>query len=235
MIRDLRKDVADLARALERVPSHAGGRSVMIMGSHPGEGVSSVAASLALLLSSRSSRSTWLVDLDIQSNAQFNAFQQRPFGRVGIPGRALDASLNQTPFYNVVPQLRSANGQTRASAKLLGAHQIDNTKLFVTRFRSEYVKPGQKVQIQSGGEYWAALRRVCDWAVLDAPSIDISRAGLAICRHVDAVVCVIRADKTRVEDINMLRDEIEAHGGTCAGIVMNEIRSDARLADRFSG
>jgi hypothetical protein len=234
-MKDLRNDLGDLGRALERIPSRGGGRSVMIMGARQGEGVSSVAASLAMLLSARSSRSTWLVDLNLMSNGQFNAFQKREFGRAGTPGRALDASLNQPPFYNVVPQLRTSNGQPKGQAKLLGAHQIENTKLFVTRFRSEYVKPGQKVQLRPNGEYWTALRRVSDWAVLDAPSIDVSRAGLAICRHVDAVVCVIKADKTRVDEINVLRDEIETHGGTCAGIVMNELKADARLADRFSG
>lgn len=231
---DIRSDLTDTARALERLPTHRSGRIVMIMGARRGDGVSSVAASLAVLLSGRSPRSTWLVDLNLLDNVQFKAFQGGLFPRLGRPGRALDASLKAPQFYQVVPQLRAVAGQALPAQRYLAAHRIENSNLFVTQFRTEFVKPGQKVQIRPAPDYWQALRRVSDWAVIDTPSPTVSSAGLAISRYVDGVVLVVEADGTHAHEVNSLRDEIEAHGGKVIGVVVNRVRADARLADRFA-
>ena len=231
---DVRSDVKDTARALERITSDQGGRLIMAMGAVRGEGVSSVAGSLAAILASRSPRSAWLVDLNLMDNVQFHAFQSGVFKRMGRPGRALDASLKAPQFYQVVPQLRSVDGKTQAAQRYLAAHRVDNSNLFVTHFRKEYIKPGQRIQLRPSPDYWRALRRVCDWGVIDAPSPSVSSAGLAISRYVDGVVLVVRADSTDAHEINTLRDEIEGHGGRVIGVVVNQIRGDARLADRFS-
>ena len=231
---DIRSDLTGTARALEKLPSHQGGRLVMIMSARRGDGVSSVAASLSVLLSSRSPRSTWLVDLNLRENIQFRAFEAGMFPRLGRPGRALDASLKAPQFYQVVPQLRSVAGQTMPAQRYLAAHRIENSNLFVTQFRNEYVKPGQKIQIRPAPDYWSALRRVCDWAVIDTPSPTVSSAGLAISRYVDGVVLVVQADGTHAHEVNALRDEIEAHGGRVVGVVVNQIRADARLADSLA-
>ncbi|HBH90535.1 hypothetical protein [Ponticaulis sp.] len=232
---DLRSEITDLARAVDRIPGSDRGRSVMVIGADPGNGASSVAASLAVLLAGRATRAAWLIDLDLRGNGQFNAFQQRIFPRIGLPGRPLDASLNVDQFYQVVPQVRANGGASRGPLKLLGAHRVEHSNLFVTRFRTEHIKPGQRVQVRSGGAYWDALRKVSDWAVLDAPALDSSTAGLALCRYVDGVVIVMEADQTTAESLNATRDQIEAHGGRCVGVVVNQIRGDARFADRFSG
>tara|TARA_B100000678_G_scaffold291608_1_gene309701 strand:+ start:2106 stop:2810 length:705 start_codon:yes stop_codon:yes gene_type:complete len=231
---DIRSDMAGAVRALERVSSGAGGRSVMLIGSNGGEGVSSAAASLAVLLSGRSSRGTWLIDLNLLGNGQYKAFERRMFSRMGMPGRAMDASLKTKQFYQVVPQLRSVDGRAQAPQKLLAVHKIENTNLFVTKFRGEYLNSGQKVQIRSGGDYWHALRRIADWTVVDAPSVNASSAGLAVCRYMDGVILVVEADQTEAAHVNSLREEIAAHGGQVIGVVVNQVRSDARLVDKLS-
>ena len=70
--------------------------------------------------------------------------------------------------------------------------------------------------------------------MIDAPSIDISSAGLTLSRYVDGVVIVMRADKTRAQQVNELREESEGHGGRCLGAVVNKIRGDALIADQFA-
>tara|TARA_Y100000052_G_scaffold23793_2_gene25772 strand:+ start:34013 stop:34636 length:624 start_codon:yes stop_codon:yes gene_type:complete len=207
----------------------------MVIGAKPGEGASSVSASLALLLASRSANSTWLLDLSLIDNHQFRTFQAKRFPRLGLPGRALDASLKTRQFYKVVPQLKSVDGRTQASQRLLSVHRVENSNLMVTQFRNEFLKPGQKVQIRSSPEYWTALKSVCDWAVIDAPPINTSTAALAVTRYVDGVILVVQADRTQVGEVNALRDEIEAHGGNVLGVVANRVKSDARLADRIVG
>ncbi len=206
----------------------------MVIGADDGEGASSVAASLALLLGGRSSRSTWLIDLDLFGSPQYFAFQNHAFSHVGRPGRAYDASLNVKPFFQVVPELRTQNGNTQQRRKYLGVHQIESTRLYVSRFRTELVRDGQNVQFNSNPDYWRALRKVADWTVVDAPALEFSRGALAIARQMDGVICVVRTDDTPVDRITALRTEIEAHGGHCLGVVVNGVKADARFADRIA-
>jgi len=231
---DLRPQVSDLARSLERVPARDHGRLIMLISAETGEGTSSIAASLAVQMAARASRSAWLIDLDLGDNPLFNAFKSKPFNRLGGPGRPLDASLGVKPFYEVRPDIRSATGNGSGPAKLLAAHQIEGSNLFVTRFRTEHLRQGQHVHLRKGADYWMALRNACTWGIIDAPSIDISSAGLTLSRYVDGVVIVMRADKTTAQQVNELREEVEGHGGRCLGAVVNKIRGDALIADQFA-
>jgi Mrp family chromosome partitioning ATPase len=233
-MKDVRRDLADLARSLERIPARNGGRQVMVIGADLEDDASSVAASLSLLMSGRASKSAWLIELDLVGNQQFHAFQNNLFRKTGRPGRAYDASLNVKPFFQIVPELRTRNGEKRVRPKYLAAHQIESSKLMVTRFRNELLHQGQRVQINSQADFWHRLRGVADWAVIDAPPLDFSRAGLAVCRHMDGVICVVTADNTKVDQITALRSEIETHGGHCLGVVVNGVKGDARFADRIA-
>ena len=206
----------------------------MVMSARKGEGVSSVASSLAVLMSGRAARPVWLLDLDFLGNQQFRLFQAKTFSRFGAAGRALDGSLNAPPFFQIMPQIRAVDGNTRGQQKYLAVHKIEHSNLLVSRFRTEILKPGQKIQVSSRDEYWRALRSVSDWAIVDGLSIDHSSAGLSLCRHIDGVILVVEADSTQASEVNTLRNEIEAHGGRCLGVVVNRVRSDARMADRLS-
>ena len=57
---DLRPQVSDLARSLERVPARDHGRLIMLISAETGEGTSSIAASLAVQMAARASRSATL-------------------------------------------------------------------------------------------------------------------------------------------------------------------------------
>lgn len=233
-MKDVRKDLVHLARSLERIPARNSGRQVMVIGAGLEDDAGSVAASLSLLMSGRASRAAWLVDLDLVGNRHYYSFQANEFPKTGRPGRAYDASLNVKPFFQIVPELRVREGKTSKPAKYLGVHQIESSRLMVTRFRTELLRQGQKVQITSQGEYWRRLREVGDWAIVDAPPLDFSRAGLGVCRHMDGVIFVVTADHTTADEITALRSEIESHGGHCLGVVVNGVKGDARFADRIA-
>lgn len=233
-MKDYRKDLINVARSLERIPTRNGGRQILVIGATGEDDASSVAASLSILMAGRSSRATWLVDLDLIGNQQYYAFHNNEFRRTGRPGRAYDGSLNVKPFYQIVPQLKTRDGERKAQPKFLAVHQIESSRLMVTRFRSELLRKGQKVQITSQPAFWQKLRSVSDWSVIDAPPLDFSRAALAVCRHVDGVICVVTADKTSVDQITGLRSEIESQGGHCLGVVVNGVKGDARFADRIA-
>lgn len=232
---DLRADLDNLWRASGRLTSAKGGKAVMFVAANAGAGTSSVAASFALMAAQRARRATWLVDLDLQDNPLINAFQDKFAHGVGAPGRAYDASLGAMPFFGV-----SAPGQSQMRAslrqgKLLAAHQIEGSRLLVTRFRNEQLAYGQKVQISKQADWWKALRRSADWIVVDAPALEASEDGLHVAAHMDGVVIVVGADKTSTEAVTSLKDEIETAGGHVLGVVMNQVRKDALFADRLAG
>ena len=230
-MKDLRADLRDLHRMLGQMPGAEGGRSVMFISARAGEGVSSVAASFALLAAEQSRRAVWLVDLDLKRNNLFNAFAVGPFAQAfGGVGPPYSAALKTQPFFTVEPE----DPATSEGLGLFTAHRVGDTRLMVTQFDSSRVKPNQSVRIRTQPAYWQTVRSVTDWAVIDAPALELAGAGLAIASQVDRTVIVVRADDTSSAEVETLRHEIEAHGGKVDGIILNRQKADARVADRFA-
>ena len=73
-MRDLRQDLSSLWRIAVQVQPAKGGRVILFMSAHKGEGTSSVASSFAMIAASRSARTAWIVDLDIRRNYQYTSF-----------------------------------------------------------------------------------------------------------------------------------------------------------------
>ena len=119
--------------------------------------------------------------------------------------------------------------------KLLSVHEIDRTRLLVSRFRNEWLGHGQRVRLKSQPEWWSRVRQAADWVVIDAPAVTRSSAGLSFVSEADGVFIVVRADSTGPQEVAALRDEIAASGGRVAGLVLNRMGSDARFADRLAG
>jgi Mrp family chromosome partitioning ATPase len=230
-MRDLRSELGDLYRALAQTPGVEGGRTVMFMSARSGEGVSSVAASFALLAAEQARRGVWLVDVDLKRNHLFNTFAVGPFadafGGVGPP---YSAALKTQPFFTVEPE----DPEAAAGLGLFTAHRVGETRLMVTQFDKTRLKPNQAIRIRTQPAYWQAVRAATDWAVVDAPALELAGAGLAIASQMDRVVIVVRADETTPQDVDAVRREIEAHGGNVAGVVLNRRKGDARAADRFA-
>ena len=230
-MRDLRSDLGDLYRALAQTPGVEGGRSVMFMAARSGEGVSSVAASFALLAAQHARRAVWLVDVDLKRNHQFNTFAVGPFAQAfGGVGPPYSAALKTQPFFTVEPEDAEAN----AGLGLFTAHRVGDSRLMVTQFDKSRLRTNQAIRIRTQPAYWQAVRAATDWAVVDAPALELAGAGLAIASQMDRVVIVVRADETTPADVDAVRREIEAHGGNVAGVVLNRRKGDARVADRFA-
>ncbi|GAB5458660.1 MAG: hypothetical protein Hens3KO_16900 [Henriciella sp.] len=225
---DLRDQLGDVWKNTLRLTKGVeGGRSVMFIAASSGEGTSSVAASFALLASQYAEKTAWLVDLSLRRNVAFSAFEQGFASDIGKPGRAFDASLRQDQIYTLIPEAASG-----AQNKLLSAHEIEGQRLLVTRFRNEHLSEEAQVQVRTSPGWWQALRKISDWAIVDAPALERSPAGLAMVSQMDAVFLVVQADRTSPEMVIRARNEIEAHGGSVSGVVMNQLRADARLFER---
>jgi hypothetical protein len=229
-VRDLRADLPDLVSRLSAEPAAPGGRVVLFVGAHAGEGVSSVAASFAMRIAETAGRPPWLIDLDLRHNAMHAAFSSGAFAHIsGGLGPAFAAGLKSTPFFLVDPAI---NGST-LTHRLFTVHRAEALPLMVTRFDTDRLPPQHKLRIRRSPDYWRAVRLVTPWTIIDSPPLQDSAAALAICPHVDAVVMVIRADSTPVKAADSLRRSVELHGGRIAGVVMTGVRPDAlRVARR---
>jgi Mrp family chromosome partitioning ATPase len=230
-MKDLRADLRDLYRALSQTAGTEGGRSVMFIAARSGEGVSSVAASFALLAAAQAQRAVWLVDLDLKRNHLFNTFAVGPFAEaMGGVGPPYSASLKTQPFFSIEPP----DPEATAGLGLFTAHRVGDTRLMVTQFDAARLKPNHAIRIRTQPAYWQTVRAATDWAVVDAPALELAGAGLAITSQIDSTVIVVRADSTTPGDVDTLRQQIETHGGKVAGVVLNRQKGDARVADRFA-
>lgn len=229
-MRDLREDLDPVWRATARLSSAApGGKVIMFVSARTGEGVTSMAASYACMAARRSEKPVWLVDLDLRQNPVYHGFEDGFARDVGRPGRAYDASLRQVPIYQLSPGVEGSRQD-----KLLTAHDVEGLPLLVTRFRGDRLKPGQKVRTHHAPDWWQTLRTLSSWAVIDAPALERSSAALTMAPVVDGIVLVVSADQTTAPEIESARQELEAKQGRVLGVVINRVRGDARLAERFS-
>jgi hypothetical protein len=217
-----------LAAALREMSGRTHGVVLQIVASRKGDGVSTVARSLALAAAETAARGVWLIDLDLWSNAQFEAFAAAHMVQAfGPPGSARDANLNAPPFWR-------AAGATDPR-HLVTLHRIGQTRLFVSRCRVESVHPGDRLQIAPAPDYWSAARRAADLVVIDTPCAERSKVGLATAALADGVILVVDAESADVSDAVALRDEILAQGGRILGVFVNRARKDSALLARLAG
>ena len=229
-MRDLREDLDPIWRSAALLGSGTGkARVLMFTAARNGEGVTSMAARFACMAARRSGKAVWLVDLDARRNRAFKGFERGIARDIGRPGRAYDAALKQPPLFGITPKVANARQD-----KLMPAHDIEGLPLLVTRFRSERLKSGQRVFLQDSPGWWETLRKMASWIIVDAPALERSSAALTVAREADGVALVVAADRTTPVEVEGARREIEIHQGRMLGAVLNGVKADARLANRFS-
>jgi len=68
------------------------------------------------------------------------------------------------------------------------------------------------------------MKSEADWILFDAPPIHVSNDAIALAPKVDGVIIVIKAEKTRWEVAQNVRQRIESGKGNILGVVLNERR-----------
>ncbi len=219
---NLTAEMAQLWAALGP-PRPGRGRAVEFICAGRGEGASTIAREFARFAAGRSQRPVWLIDLDLLGPGQHAAISADP-ARYGQLGRPAIASPDGSSFFTVQPPGRDAQGKAIPDASYLAGQNAGGSRLWVTRFRRERLVGGQQPQLVQSPDYWNALRRHADWIVVDSPSADRSRVGLAMAPLMDTSVLVVAADGQDTRAPAALRDAIEQAGGRCAGLVFNRGR-----------
>lgn len=216
---DLTSEMAGLWAALGPSPAHRG-RVIQFAAAGSGEGVSTVAREFARLAAVRARRPVWLIDADLAQQSQQDAIAAEPerFGRLGEPTAA---SPDGASYYAVTPPVLNREGRAVIASRLTTARPCLGGRLFVTRFRIESLRSGQKVEPLADASYWDSMRRHADTIVIDSPAADRNDTAIILAPYVDATVLVVAAKTTAANEPMILRDEIESVGGRIAGVVMN--------------
>ena len=216
---DLNAEMADLWASLG-TPAAGRARAVQFMAARRGEGTSTVAREFARFAARRAGRSVWLVDMDLFSSPQASTIAANP-EHYGALGPAIAASPDNSMFFTVQPPRQARDGGLAPDTAYVTAHEVGGLKWWVTRFRGEVLKGGQRAHVLGNGDYWSALRRHVDLIVVDSPSADRSQSGLTVAPFMDQTVLVVSADQPDTRPPAMLRDALATAGGRCAGVFFN--------------
>ena len=216
---DLTSEMAGLWAALGPAPAHRG-RVIQFACANSGEGASTVAREFARLAAVRARKPVWLIDADLAQPGQQEAVAAEPerFGRLGA---AASSSPDGASFFAVTPPVMGRDQKPIAPARLMTARPCLGGRLWITRFRAEILRSGQRAEPVPDPRYWDAMRKHADTVVIDAPAADRSDVAITLAPYVDATVLVVAAESTAANEPVILRDEIEAVGGRIAGVVVN--------------
>ena len=219
---DLTSEMAGLLAALGPAPAHRG-RVIQFAAAASGEGVSTVAREFARLAAVRARKPVWLIDADLAQQGQQEtiATETGRFGRMGLPAAA---SPDGSSFFIITPPILGQDRRPMPPARLMTARPCLGGRLWVTRFRTESLRSGQRAEPVPDARYWDGMRKHADTVVIDAPAADRNDLAITLSPFVDATVLVVAAETTAANEPVILRDEIEAAGGRIAGVVVNRSR-----------
>jgi len=221
---DLSVESAALESALGPALRPGLGRVVQFVSADRGEGTSTVAREFARHLAQQARKGVWLVELDLMRNDQYASLADDP-ERYGFLGSAVRASPDGSVFFQVEPPAKGVDGRPWADNRYLSAYPVGGLRWWVTRFRREAMRPGQTAHVLGASSYWEAMRRHADWVVVDCPAAARSRIVLATCAQVDANVLVVSAEGADPDRPPALRDAVINAGGYCAGVFLNQVRT----------
>ena len=175
------------------------GGVILVVSAVAGEGASTVARELALLLGRDGLARPVLVDANLRAPTQHRAFgveRARGLSEVALQGLALDQALRNGAS-SPIPLL-TCGRPAGNPAGLLGT-------------------PAVASMIES-------LRSRFDWVVVDASPITVYSDAAILAPLADGVVLVVEAERTRWEVVSQAKRTLEESGGRILGAVLNRQR-----------
>ncbi len=186
----------------QRIDSHisqARGKVVQFIGSRAGEGTSTIACMFGRMTATNLNKSVLILDAD----------QQNPKQHIlsGI-----------TPEYGWEDLLENGGALDNV------IYQVNESNLYVCPVSPSAVITHHVFDSPTIVDLWNMLKEHFDLVIVDSPPATASPDGIAISRHVDGVVLVLEAEKTRLPVAVKAKETIEKHGGKLLGVVFNKRR-----------
>lgn len=191
------KAMLSLYQRIESLLPHSQKRVVQFIGSRAGEGTSTIAREFGIMTANRLNKSVLILDAD-QQNPKQQIFS-------GI-----------TPEYGWEDLLNNGGDLDKV------IYQVKESSLSVCPVSPNVVITHDLFDSLRIVNLWNKLKEHFDLVIVDSPPATTSPDGIAICRHVDGVVLVLEAEKTRWPVADKARETIEKNGGKILGIVLNK-------------
>ena len=171
-------------------------KTLMVTSSEPGEGKSSVSLNLAFVLS-QGGKKVILVDCDLR----------RP---------SIHVKLRVTNNKGITDYLIG-------KIKLNEAIRKVNKNLDVITAGNRATNPAEVIGSKAMENFINELQEVYDYVIIDTPPIKIINDGLMLSNKCDGVVYVVRAGKTKKDDIIEGYRELEKVNAKVIGSVLNGV------------
>ncbi len=172
---------------------------IQFIGVCGGEGASTVCREFARTSAMKMGKNVLLVDADRNGRSQFGFFHLRP-----------DYDWQSILLEGVPPD--------RA------LQQVGTSSMFLSLMCSGDYPGGKLFSLQNFREYWDWLKERFDTILFDAAPLTTCSDALAIAKHVDGVILVLEADKTRLPAAESIRDKLRESGANVLGTIFNKRR-----------
>jgi protein-tyrosine kinase len=191
------KEMATLYQNIEALVDQTRNKIIQFIGSHPGEGTSTIARDFARFAASRLGKRVLFLEGDPAN--------PKPPSSWGNPA---DYSLEEA--------VRQGGNMERAF------FQDQGSVLAIGLVAREEGPMMHFLESEDRAPVWESLKEHFDLVVIDSPPLSASAAGLAFCRRADGVVLVLEAERTRAPVAEKAKEQIQKNGGNILGVVFNK-------------
>jgi len=191
------KALLSLYQRIDSLLPQAGKKVVQFIGSRAGEGASTIAREFGRLTANKLNKLVLILDAD-QQNPKQHIFS-------GI-----------TPKYGWEDFLKNGGDLDKV------IYREKESTLSVCPVSPNVVMTHHVFDSPAIVDLWSKLKENFDLVIVDSPPATTSPDGIAISRHVDGVVLVLEAEKTRWPVAIKAKETIEKHGGKLLGVVFNK-------------
>ena len=190
------KEMVTLYQNIEAPVGQVRKKIIQFLGSHPGEGTSTIAWDFARFVASRLGKKVLFLEGDTAN----------PSGPFSGGGRRV--SLEETVHRGEEVEKAFAHSKETGLSVGLVAREEGSLIHFL--------------ESEDRAPVWDRLKEHFDLVVIDSPPLSASSAGLVFCRRADGVVLVLEADRTRGPVAEKAKEQIQKNGGNILGVVFNK-------------
>lgn len=191
-------------------------KTLLITSTISGEGKSLITANLATTFA-QANKKVVLIDCDMRKGRQHNIFETS--SRPGLS--------------NYLSGINS-NGEDSDEdlSKYIKGTEVPNLYIFPSG--NVPPNPSELIASEKMVNLLKELSELCDIVILDGTPSLIVTDSVILSRFVDSTIIVISQNKTRMDDLNKVKKDIENVGGKIAGVVINKIEvSSKQINDRY--
>lgn len=191
-------------------------KTLLLTSTVPEEGKSLVAANLAATFAQANKRVV-LIDCDMRKGRQHNIFGTSP--RPGLS--------------NYLSGISSDGGESETDlAKYIRSTGVEN--LYLIPAGNIPPNPSELIASEKMVNLLRELEELCDIVILDGtPSLIVTDAVI-LSRFVDSTIIVTAQNRTKIDDLNKVKKDIDNVGGKIAGVVINRIEVNSKqYQDRY--